>query len=950
MIFIISAIMPARGQDIMPSRSENIIPDDFFAWKDLTFEPPYFGIPPVWHSNKMSFYNYMGHLFLIDLFDDVTCNSHKCLANLSYWWDNGILKQYAVQKDPFFILGYPEEGNYRPDVLANPFMFEYNSALWYLANLTAKDKKQGFYECYAEVPLDTLLPWYTYVTHNHTVAYYKRGACQVGTDVFFLATLENPNDPNDGKWTIQVYSFDEKTKQFVHQSDYNLFDVKGRVLGGMFIYADTAHNQYIVLNTYDPGGYSYLGTITTSEPVKYTLNATFDYRNYAVTTMAKGTLKGQRNNPPGGLAASDRFIVFLMAQQQNSAHNNPVYYNEFAFQNTVPELIMSGEVILPSSSYPKAINKTFNMYAAIQYDIVDFSTEVEGPDGIRQHIWLYYPDSKKFITGARFESDIWRPIPGSVVSSSDLGDENQYGDSIRGLWSLVGIVDGAPPSSIDWHTWDSLHGAVGLDPTELKFSLEEMHKTEVAASCQDKYSSGIDMHFGNEKKVAAGVEFKYSNAFKEMHSSGTEIIREYTMEFGLNEESQEVGVFIWLIPQIKRISYYVYPWWDGGLQYPVANSLQYLFRTYGLTFYNENIDLSAFPFLIREPNEPGLTDWKVDERVNHNNDILKYDLAPFTTVSWHDPYQGGEGSFKEVKDTTSSYTSSNSYETTISASVGKPKIFSAGVSFGTKISYENETRFTTEFSRSLTVSLNNLTQKKLGVNASQLDISAYWFRPEQTKEWWYFDSLPNSQQPWYIAYIVNTCESRIHLLTPADNSFIKGPETYFSWETDGDHPDDLTFFIATSIPICASNTLYKRSVSSRNAISPLDSHLQSGQTYYWGIRGIGKSGDIIWSPIRAFSIKNDDSPVIEGGLNAIVYPNPSNQRNIYITVDAPLSGKILVSIFDITGRSLRNTEYEYVAPGPSTLMLNEDDLTPGIYFIVLHSEGSVITRKMIITR
>jgi hypothetical protein len=767
--------------------------------------------------------------------------------------------------------------------------------------------------------------------------------------MFFIGTLENPNWPNYGHWIMKEYTYNENKKQFVYQNSHNLYSIPGRCLGDMFKYHDADHNEHIMLNTYDPGGSSYLGTINTQGQFKYVSRAKFENRDYAASTMVKGTIKGKRNNPAGSKEDSDRFTVFLISEEQNSAHNNPVYHYEYSIQNNILQFVTSGEVVLPSSSYPKDINNIFNIHGVIQYDVMDFSTEVTGPDGIRQHVWLFYPDSHKSFTGARFKSDIWRPVPGSVVSSTDLGDVDKYGDSIKDLWSLVGIVDGAPPCSINWHVWDSIHDPDAALPTELKFSTAETHKTEVKAFTQDMFSAGADVHFG-VGPFAAGVEFKYSNTFKEMHSSSTKISKEYTLTYGLNDESQEYGVYIWMIPQIKRISYNVYPWWDNQLQYPVSNSLQYLFRTFGFSYHNEKIEISKFPFLIDEPNAVDLAAWKVDRRSYHYNNILKYDLSPFTDIFWEDPYQGSEGSFSEVKDTTSAYSSSNSYEVTVSASGSLPEIFSAGINVGTEVDYENEVTVTTEFSKTLTVSLNNLIQKKYGINISHLDISAYWFRPEHHHAWWYYDSLINEQKPWYIAYIVNTCEGKILPLLPVSNGIIKESELLFSWELQGAEFKDLTFFVANSTPISQSNILHKEDVTVKRQINPDGFQPEKGKTYYWAIRGICESGDLVWSPTQAFTILDDEISITEkNDLKAIIYPNPSNQKNIHVIIDSPEPSRISLSLFDITGRYIHNREFEHNASGPTTIMLSNLDLTPGVYFVVIRSNQSSITKKLIIT-
>ncbi len=73
--------------------------------------------------------------------------------------------------------------------------------------------------------------------------------------------------------------------------------------------------------------------------------------------------------------------------------------------------------------------------------------------------------------------------------------------------------------------------------------------------------------------------------------------------------------------------------------------------------------------------------------------------------------------------------------------------------------------------------------------------------------------------------------------------------------------------------------------------------------------------------------------------NLSFYPNPANEA-VNITLHSVRSNEIKVSIYDLTGRIVLNKEFSYSATGKNTITLNTENLSPGMYNLIV-SDGFV---------
>jgi len=91
-----------------------------------------------------------------------------------------------------------------------------------------------------------------------------------------------------------------------------------------------------------------------------------------------------------------------------------------------------------------------------------------------------------------------------------------------------------------------------------------------------------------------------------------------------------------------------------------------------------------------------------------------------------------------------------------------------------------------------------------------------------------------------------------------------------------------------------------------------------------------------------------EDPSDKGLVNFNIFPNPTEQ---YTTVSFLLRGtrEVKITVFDVLGKQLKDTEYGVLPEGVHSLNLGPDVLTkPGIYLVRLELDGVHFTKKLMV--
>lgn len=929
--------------------SQAIIPDTVFQSKYVDENNHQIG----WMPDGAVISSYNGDLYMIGWAEEYTLASGYACNLYVYKFLDGDFQPLMINNSNKIVFGFPCEGDdsymNTPDqefkIYGNAFAFDFNGRLWFYS-LIRRPYCHGYnydskncLELWAYYSLDSSkwTTWYNELSEPPNR--YKLGACQVDSTIRMFSA-----DKYVPQIYVDQYGYDEATDRLVFQEDLP-FILNGDKFGGVIISKDTLGNNRFLFSTCHEGIATYLTYFSPKLGMPILLATDI---GSGISTIVQGTIQAQRPDAMFNTAIPNMFSVFKVTNYALSDLCHGMWNEEWSIPDdpmAKPKLQRLSSVTLPTYLGPVLIDKHYQLIGTSRMNSAEFTTEIAGPDGMQQETMIFYPNYN--ICGAFFNSDIWRPIPGTLVSSTDLANDALYGPQIRDMWTLVGITDGAPPCSINWPVWTSLH-TPEVEPTELTFTTENVSSTEVTSTYEDSYTFGQKVKTGFSKEFSVEAGYKYTNAYKTKVSSKNQFKTRISNTFGLNEESQELGYYLWLIPSVRRISYQVYPCWDKNLEHPITNSFQYQFHNSGVSLQKKNIEISDFPFEINEPNAISLEDWTIDHRTALYSSALNYDLQPLT-FSWTAPTPGDLLALSETTTQTSSVETSSAYNLSMGVSVKVPEVFKVNEEIDQEITYSTENVFETEFGTELEVSLKNLITKSDGINISTYNVSVYWFKPNDG-DWWYFDSLAG-QKPWYIAYTVGETMPELELLSPSPGTRIISQEMSFSWKCTEGELHDYKFFIADAPLISPASTLYKQVCGDKSTANPEDFTPEPGKTYYWAVRGMTDKGEAVWSESRAFSLGSPDgSSLAEAGMNVCIYPNPVRNTGISINFELQRPGKVSFTLYNSDGRLIRKQEETFNAGGNYNRMMSPVNATPGIFFLVITSNDSSVTKKLVILK
>ena len=79
------------------------------------------------------------------------------------------------------------------------------------------------------------------------------------------------------------------------------------------------------------------------------------------------------------------------------------------------------------------------------------------------------------------------------------------------------------------------------------------------------------------------------------------------------------------------------------------------------------------------------------------------------------------------------------------------------------------------------------------------------------------------------------------------------------------------------------------------------------------------------------------------------YPNPFNPST-KIDYDIPYNGKVSIVLYDISGREMSTLVNEVKTAGYYSVLFNAGNLSSGIYFYMISSNGFVMSKKMMVVK
>ncbi len=862
-------------------------------------------------------------------------------------------------------------------VLGRAFTFTYNSTAWFFMHIRSADQGEHesspaneSYECFAELPGDDSRKCFTYFKTTSPVStVLKQGAFQIDSLMYFLA-YDKTKSPYH--WVVQEYNYNTDSGQFSKTQDIIPSDWNNQwgYLGGVLKKADSVGNEYVVVSLYDQ-----LGRVTLGKLIPHVSNGKMTFKwtsligtvsspfskSTGASSLVQGSIKGHRGaSDIANKASSDRVILFGESLSQYSDGFYHIWYIEYSVEKELFVKQCEGDVTLPGSNGPHLVSGNYHLYSSFQLFPKDYTTYMSGVDGFLQYLWVIYPDQNRHFHGLMFESDKWRLDPGENVESADLWNDDTIHSGYKGissLWNLVAILDGPPPVEMDWEKWNSIYTDPPTPPTEISLFNSKLEKTEFMNSTEHEWSFGETLELTKvkgSKYKGNSEEFKYSGAWESATTTSTEKTVSYDQPIGLFDENQDYGCYLYIVPEMKRYSYSLYPWWDDNyLRYPVPGSFQYCFITNNVATSLINKPLSSFPFQIAEPNGTGLTSWERSSRPQLDAAIRTYDLNPCMSLSWNDGRDGSSGEIEYVEDTLTTTTVSNSWDFSLTAgaaTVTIPKVCEIelylSVGYGGKL--VNETSTTTQHTQRISASLRNLSFASEGIRVNHLYVDAYMFTPGAV-HWWYLDST-KGQTPWYLAWVVTKATQYLRNTSPLNDSKFDSSGAIFSWQPDLGELYNYELFISKKPHVDGLGAIYRKKIGNKTETSVTDFKPESGVSYYWSVRGFDENGEMVWSPAWKLSTpKDEEEATVLPAIKTVIYPNPGKKSEMRFIVDPEKDGVVTVSLVNLSGVEIARREFPGTSGVTAVIDFANVDLQAGLYFAVIRSGDGKVVKKVIVT-
>ncbi len=663
---------------------------------------------------------------------------------------------------------------------------------------------------------------------------------------------------------------------------------------------------------------------------------------------APGTNDVYRSNPMRIQIISNRYI--------QGQHTTYYYLRTYVIEGEKYKLIRNVPIAMHSKMYwtwQGYISQKVAMDACINLTSINTDDEDEENDAVEQSIWLFHSNKKGDMYANIFKSDIWIANPDKTVASADLMDEQKYGSSIRSLWTLVGITDGAPPIAIDWPKWDSANPS-NIYPTTLDFVTTKQESSSVSQSYERGFYIQVKGKLTNVFDgfgVSASLSAKYASHQKNTTTTEKIVSTSLDLKFDQTETAQKHAYLIWVVPDIRRLEYAVYPWWDNKFEFPQDSSTLYKYITSSVSYHIESVPISQAPFNINNANADSLTDWM------NRDSISSYAGGhPFNPVniSWSNGQTGTSETFFTEEIKTKSYTNTHSYSVDGSLGFKIPKVFSFDVNIGGSWEYTTECTTSSSISKEVKVTMENLHSINNGIKNSSISVNAYFFQHQDDANWWYYKDF-GQHRPWYIAYEVITV-SPIKVTQPYSNDVVRSAPV-LSW-THKDQTDfDYTVEFSPSCVFERENTIEIPTAKEKSLVIPenIAKSFPEDSIIYWVVRGKNSKGKYSWSKVHWFIIsQNKNFSQSEAGsgkalLDFIIFPNPIQNKQTHILIKSGLdTNPIHLEVYSLEGKLVYQKDIRSNMLVGSELKINLSMLSSGYYTLKLESASALGTGKIVI--
>jgi len=656
----------------------------------------------------------------------------------------------------------------------------------------------------------------------------------------------------------------------------------------------------------------------------------------------------------------NHFEKHTILRWKNKGH---FYYRTFTYGNGGYKELYHGKIINHEKALPTS-NYKMNLQLVPRYIPSNIMDNNRNNDIIKKEIWLLHPGKHGGLWANIFYSDRFKPDPATYTYSTDLMDDKKYGSGVRNLWTLIGVTEGAPPVSMDWVQWNLPPRPSGAHPSTLIFSSTSKSETKITSTFSRSWYNEIGAKVGNEKTgVSGGASFRYTNAYNKSETEDLTNELKISENYYSSEDTQDTAYLIWQIPNIYRIKYATYPWWDEDLTLSLDSSTAFLFYSLSNTLFFEEVSKTIKPFTIQNPNDSTFYDWKITNPYRDTIEAVagSYSIPPHS-ISWANNAPGVSNTFVNSTTKTTTTSQKNSFSWTGNVNYSIPKVFQVNTTHNFTFAYETDVSLSTSISKAVTISMKKLENKeKDGAQMSSIYTDAYFFKPIRDKDgnlvdWWYYKYF-KGHHPWYVTYVVNS-SSKIAVKTPKDNGLLQETND-FSWTHDTKDEFKYTVLFCKDDYFGPVNSI-EMPVGKNFQLEITDEILNqfpSDSIVYWVVKGKDSQNHYTWSNIHWFVVpkKTIFNQATASGdmkiLDFLVYPNPVSGNYVNVAFESNLDNNwVNIEWMALNGKIVYSQEKQDVITDGCLFKVNVPILKPGIYFLKISTPSSSGVGKVVITK
>lgn len=777
-------------------------------------------------------------------------------------------------------------------------------------------------------------------------SYDFTAACVMDTSILVFSAIK-------GHIKSDYYYYNSHTQclEYVNSIDIGASEEgKTKFVASAETFMDTDSVLKIAYTTFNEN--DYVGELWYYNPSTSKSTKIWSKNNITDFKLAFGSMQGDAENKQyDSLQVTkdnpNRFTAFFVKKGEEN-HDGKMYnkrcpigfvpfvYGDKGIQRMSPNECM---LVLPSSDYYAKSKDDANIFVVYNYVSVDKSTSLPGNDGFQKQILIINSDKKNQSGYSYFNSDFYMQDPADPMPSSDFSVEYDS-VNIRDYWILTGITDGAPPATINWDNWNKLHDIEDA-PSELTLTSETSKFIETKTESQNSYGLSVSakgiLSITPAAELTEGVTYKNTKINESANDLSDEITVSISKSLELNKDSQKTATYFYLVPEITRYHFKVFPWWANGNDKCVVGSDRYMFKVIKYRVINEPVDLAIFPHNIRNANDTLMVDWV--KRGNSNIDSTmawwakKYDIMPIP-VNWTDGNPGDVVSLLKEDVTSIEQSHTTDSEFGYSSGFKIPDIFKISMESTYEISAKFTTSVETSMSNEIEISYENMVESKDGVNCKSLMVDAYLFTSKSGFDWWYYKNLPGKDKPWYIAYDVSlVSKQKVSLKHPAQNQLVYSDiDIQFLWESKA---NSSSLFIANSPNFFPEDIVYRSSYNKSKGF--IMSSLPKGM-YYWRVVVQNSDGALSMSEARSFEVVEKDffkdNQLKTNDFPIKVYPNPVSGDELNINFELSKGSMVDLLIYNMQGVLMYKESLPYREKGIHTILLSTNNLNSSCFLLL----------------